>query len=495
MKNQFGTLVLSALIGGVISVGVWQYAIELKPADELVDAATQVEIPVHRTINTNTVGNLDFTEASKMVMPSVVHIKSKVYGNRLRRNQYRIPDPFREFFGMPKQAPDENDDKLFDQGAGSGVIINANGYIVTNNHVIDGADEVEVSFNDSRTYTAEVVGTDPSTDLALLKVDETNLDYLEFSNSDQIEVGEWVLAVGNPFNLTSTVTSGIVSAKARNINILKDRYAIESFIQTDAAVNPGNSGGALVNTKGDLVGINTAIASNTGSFTGYSFAIPSNIVAKVVEDLLSYGMVQRAYLGVHIRELDAKLAEEKDIDIINGVYISDFSENSSAEQAGLEAGDVIVALDGKSTNKTPQLIAQVAQKRPGDHIDVKVYRDGRYKNFNIELKTRAGDTELVSKESRAVSDMLGVDFRQLTEEEKEEFGTEEGLVLDQIRGGIISNQTNIREGFILTRVDGKRVSSIKEVEKIIDGRDGGIMLEGFYPNSNRRHYYAIGLDS
>ncbi len=494
MRNQLASIVLAAVIGGFISVGTYTLIQNKEKQNVESIGEKSIHLPVHRTNYKLANGTLDFRAASKKVMPTVVHVKSQVYGSKIRRQTQGMVDPFREFFGMPRQGRSNDSNKLFDKGSGSGVIINKDGYIVTNNHVIDGADAVEVSLSDSRVFTAEVVGVDPSTDLALLKIEESGLAYMDFSNSDKVEVGEWVLAVGNPFNLNSTVTSGIVSAKARNINILNDKSAIESFIQTDAAVNPGNSGGALVNAHGDLIGINTAIASTTGSFAGYSFAIPSNIVAKVVEDLLAYGMVQRAYLGIRIRELDAKFAKIQGLDIINGVYINDFTENSSAEKAGLEVGDVIVALEGVKVDKTPQLLELIAQRRPGDDVLVKIFRDGDYIEMKVQLKNRSGDTERLSKESQAISTLLGATFRQLSDEEKTSFRSKEGLVVESLGSGLLRKQTNMREGFIILRVGGKEVSSLKSIEDILKSKKGGVLIEGYYPNSPRKHYYAIGLE-
>ncbi len=494
MKNQIGTVVIAAFVGGLISLGT--YAIVLKENDRKLNNEKQnaLELPIHKVNYKLEAGGLDFRSASQKVMPTVVHVKSQVYGTKLGNRSRELVDPFRKFFGVPRHERDSNIDELYDQGSGSGVIINSDGYIVTNNHVINGADAIEVSLSDSRIFTATVVGTDPSTDLALLKIEESDLAYMTFSNSDKVEVGEWVLAVGNPFNLNSTVTSGIVSAKARNINILNDKSAVESFIQTDAAVNPGNSGGALVNAKGDLIGINTAIASTTGTFTGYSFAVPSNIVAKVVEDLLEYGMVQRGYLGVQIRELDAKFAESQDLEIINGVYIRNFTENSSAEKAGIKTGDVIVEVDGVKVDKTPQLLEVIAQRRPGDEVKVKVYRSGTYELINVELKNKEGGTKRLLMSERNSSELLGASFRDLSNEEQMKFRTNYGLVLAELGNGLLRKQTNMREGFILLKVGGRKVQSFGDIEEVLKTTMGGVLIEGYYLNSSRKHYYAIGLE-
>ncbi|MCS7073317.1 MAG: trypsin-like peptidase domain-containing protein, partial [Bacteroidia bacterium] len=298
---------------------------------------------------------MDFRSAAAQATPAVVHIKSTITKRNSRSSSPFGDDfnPFREFFGDGFIQPQPTD------ATGSGVILTADGYVATNNHVIENADKIEVILNDNRSYTATLVGTDPSTDLALLKINEKNLPFLKFGDSDKLEIGEWVLAVGNPFNLTSTVTAGIVSAKARSINILQDRFKIESFIQTDAAVNPGNSGGALINTKGELVGINTAIATKTGYFSGYSFAVPVNIVRKVMDDLMQYGEVQRGFLGIEIRDVNAELAKEKKLKDVKGVYVGKVNENSAAESAGLKEGDVITKIDEVKVNTASELQEQI----------------------------------------------------------------------------------------------------------------------------------------
>ena len=335
--------------------------------------------------------SLDFRPAARKVTPAVVHIQSTIEPQEgERQNPYRnIPPQLRDFFNLPNDRP------MPRRGAGSGVIISSDGYIVTNNHVIDNADIVTIVLNDNRSYQADVIGSDPTTDLALVKIDEIDLPFVEFGNMEDVEVGEWVLAVGNPFNLSSTVTAGIVSATGRSINILREQAAVESFIQTDAAINPGNSGGALVNTQGKLIGINTAIASPTGSYSGYGFAVPVDLTKKVVNDLLNYGTVQRGYLGVLVRNIDAQLAEEENLDITRGVYVDSLIANSAAQDAGIRAGDVIVKIDDYAINASPQLISLIAQRRPGDEITLTVIRNGERQNFTATLRNEFGGTELV----------------------------------------------------------------------------------------------------
>lgn len=487
MKNVT-SIVLSAAIASGMTIATFKWMNEPQKGIPVQDSS-KTNLPVHSASYYTKAASLDFTQASEKVMPAVVHIKSV---QRAERNPYsnRRIDPFREFFGYPPQQGQENRRQ---ESSGSGVVINKDGYIVTNNHVIDGAEEIEVSLHDNRTYQATLVGRDPSTDLALLKIEENELEHISLVDSDEVQVGEWVLAVGNPFNLNSTVTSGIVSAKARNINILKDRSAIESFIQTDAAVNPGNSGGALVNLDGQLIGINTAIASNTGSFAGYSFAIPSNIVSKVVEDILKYGVVQRGFLGVTIREVDGALAEQETLDVTEGVYVNGFMEGSAAESAGIEKGDVIVQVDGHPVGSAPELQEMIGRKRPGDATKIVVNRQGRKKSFDVVLNNKDGNTEIIKKEAVAVLSVLGGEFENLSEKDAERYDVDGGIQLKSLTPGKLSDETSVREGFVITHIAGKRVKDIKDMTKALNGVEGGVMIEGFYPNRRGTYYYAIGM--
>ncbi|MBK7964486.1 MAG: trypsin-like peptidase domain-containing protein [Bacteroidetes bacterium] len=324
----------------------------------------------------------DFVIPAEASVPTVVHVTTTYPKQSGFNNQFM--DPFNFFWGQPNQR-----EMPQQQSTGSGVIISDDGYIVTNNHVVENGEEVNVTLDNKESYKAKVIGLDPSTDLALLKVEAQNLPYAAWGNSDQVKVGEWVLAVGNPFNLTSTVTAGIISAKARNIHILPNqKFPIESFIQTDAAVNPGNSGGALVNTRGELIGINAAIASNTGSYSGYSFAIPVNIVKKVVNDLMEYGTVQRGFIGVSIRDVDAQFAKEKELKSLQGVYINGLTEEGAAASAGIKEGDVITSINGIPIKTSPELQEQVGRYRPGDKIDVTVMRNGNEKYMGLLFATR-----------------------------------------------------------------------------------------------------------
>jgi Do/DeqQ family serine protease len=422
----------------------------------------------------------DLTYAAENSVHAVVHVKVT---SKQEVQQYHS-NPFYEWFygdRTPRQQPQIR------QGAGSGVILSEDGFIVTNNHVIEGADDIQVVLNDNRQYEAKLVGTDLTTDIAVLKIEENGLPHLKFGNSDALKLGEWVLAVGNPFNLTSTVTAGIVSAKSRNIGINRVDMGIESFIQTDAAVNPGNSGGALVNMNGELVGINTAIASRTGSYAGYSFAVPASIVGKVVEDLKQFGQVQRALLGVMIQDVDAKLAEEKDIDIIEGVYIREVNENSAAEEADIEAGDIILNVDGVKVNSTAQLQEQISQHRPGDVVKVLIKRDGNSKQIKVTLRNMHGDTEIVKASDNR---FLGARFEQLTENEKYQLRISHGLKITDLSKGKLKD-AGLKEGFVITDVNKEEVESVNDFKRIVNRADGGILIEGKYP-SGEPAYFVFG---
>jgi Do/DeqQ family serine protease len=473
-------LIVAGGVGSVIAILALS---EKSKQEEIVDKPENKEISINPSIQRVTylpTEKGDFISASKKTMDAVVHIKSKQKGDR--RSQ--IPDPFRDFFGLPRYNQPQSDE-LIPTSTGSGVILSEDGYIVTNNHVIQDADELEITLNNNKSYVAEVIGSDPSTDLALLKIDASELAHLKFANSDQVQVGEWVLAVGNPFRLNSTVTSGIVSAKARNINILKNQNAIESFIQTDAAVNPGNSGGALVNTYGELIGINTAIASNTGSYTGYSFAVPSNIVSKVVKDLLDFGLVQRAYIGVSIKDMSASLAEEKNRKIVTGVYINNVVENGAGAEAGIKDGDIITAVNGYEIKNTAELLEKIGSKRPGDKIMVQLDREGKTLELPVVLKNKNGKTALIDKKDLQINDLLGAKLEVI----------DQGIKLSEVsKNGLIYKKSEIKDGFIIQKINGVKMTSIEKLTKTLEKAKGGVLVEGKYPKSNRTYYYGLGLD-
>lgn len=484
MKKYAGFF-LMAVLGGFISLGGY---VLLQKNTTKFEGVPQQSAPVQLASMTATgVAYPDFTVAANTSIHAVVHIKTE-YAQK--NNMYDNFFNFRDFFG--DNSPYGQQGPL--QGAGSGVIIAPDGYIVTNNHVVQDATKIEVVLNDKRSYEGTVVGTDPSTDLAVIKIKETNLPYLNYGNSDDLQIGEWVLAVGNPFNLTSTVTAGIVSAKARNINILgtPDGTSIESFIQTDAAVNRGNSGGALVNTRGELVGINAAIASGNGFYAGYSFAIPVNIVKKVVADLIDYKEVQRAFLGVSIREIDSQFAEEKGIKNLRGVFVADVNDGSAAKEAGIEKSDIITSINKITVNSTSELLEQVSRYRPGNKIEVGVSRDGNDKVFNVTLRNRDGNTSLVKSEEMDVMPMLGAKMQVASSDVKRKLGIDHGVQVTELGDGLLRT-AGIREGYVITEIDKKPIASVDDVSKILSKKSGGVLLEGVYPNRVRA-YYGFGIN-
>jgi len=436
----------------------------------------------------------DFSFASQKATAAVVHIKSTMKAERAVSQQ--VPDELKEFFGGRSPFGDEGPQRERgerSQASGSGVIINPDGYIVTNNHVIQGAESLEVTLADKRTFKAKVIGSDPNTDIALIQIDAKNLPALSFGNSENVKVGQWVLAVGNPFNLTSTVTAGIVSAKGRSINILGEnsKAPVESFIQTDAAVNPGNSGGALVDLNGNLIGINTAIASQTGSYTGYSFAVPSSIAHKVVEDISKFGSVQRGYLGVGISEVDGAKVKSFDLKVYEGVRVENFAEQSAAREAGIKVGDVITKIDGHLIVSVAQLQEAIAQHKPSDKVLVNVNRDGVDKEVTVTLKSNTGT--LVAEKSAQTLDNLGIELQDLTAQQKRTLDVEEGVIVSQINAGKVRQNTDMQDGFVITKIDKIPVGNVQQAMKALEGKKGGVMIEGVYPGSSETQYYAIGL--
>jgi serine protease Do len=466
--------IMIAIVGGLIAVFVYA---KLDRQDKVVVVQ---EKPAVRYINypgESGAAPSDFTIAAETAVNAVVHVKTK----SLRESSGNPIYDF--FFGNPYG---ESQPVV---GYGSGVIISEDGYIVTNNHVIEGSETVDVTLNDKRSFEAQILGTDPSTDIAVLKIKANRLHYLEFGNSDELRLGEWVLAIGNPYNLTSTVTAGIVSAKARSIDILSDNMAIESFIQTDAAVNPGNSGGALVNTQGQLVGINSAIASKTGAFSGYSFAIPVSIVQKVVNDIREYGSVQRAILGVTIVEANAESAKQYNIDRIEGVIVTGMRENSSATEAGIEHGDQIIAINGVHIDNPSQLQEQISRYRPNDRITVTIIRNNKERQLNVILRNPSGGTGLIQKTQPV--DVLGASFGEVTSQERKSLGINNGVKVVQVTSGKFRN-AGIREGFIITQINNTRVNSPGDIDKIVNNTAGGVYIEGVYPDGLVA-YYAVRL--
>jgi Do/DeqQ family serine protease len=404
-------------------------------------------------------------------------------------------NPLFEYFFGPQQGRQQQEIPM-QEGSGSGVIISEDGYIVTNNHVIDRSKEIEVTLNDKRTYKAKLIGADPNTDIALIKIEAENLPVVLFGNSDSLKVGEWVLAVGNPFNLTSTVTAGIVSAKARNINIINSQMKIESFIQTDAAVNPGNSGGALVNTRGELVGINTAIASQTGSYAGYSFAVPVSIAQKVVSDLRQFGAVQRAILGVQMGDITDELAKEKKLKTLEGAFVGEVVENSAAEKAGIKAEDVIIKINDVAIKSSSELQEQIGRYSPGDKVSITVLRDNKEISLKAELKNMQGNTSLVTADAKI--DVLGAEFAEVSEKIKSKFNLSYGLEVKSLTKGKF-HDAGIKEGFIIVKINNQAIRTVDDVETAFDAAINTndqfkvLNIAGVYPNG-KIAYYAVNLD-
>lgn len=483
MKPAFGYFAMG-LAGALLALGGHQL---LGDGPALESYSSSTPPPVVRYVNMPGAGSasaLDFTFAAEHTVNAVVHVTTETAVN--------VRDPFADFF-WGYRAPQQ---QQLRQGAGSGVIVSSDGYIVTNNHVVEGADRIRVHLNDNRMFEGKVIGRDPSTDLALLKIDAEELATVAYGNSDDVRVGEWVLAVGNPMNLTSTVTAGIVSAKARNINLLqydasRDIFPIESFIQTDAAVNPGNSGGALVNTNGELVGINTAIASSTGQYAGYSFAVPVNIVKKVAKDLLEFGSVQRAYIGVSIRDMDQKLAEETKAGRIRGVYVNGLTDGGAAQKAGVRPGDVIVKVGNIDVNNVTQLQEQVGKFRPGNKVPVTILRNGEEQVFDMTLRGKEGTTVAAVDLRSATSMALGAEFRTASSDELKALRLPHGVKVTAINSGKFRS-SGIREGFIITSVDQEPVKDPGQLEQLLSNKRGGVLIEGVYPNGTRA-YYGLGL--
>lgn len=424
---------------------------------------------------------IDFTQAAEHTVHAVVHIQCEYSQQTLF---------YEDFFGFLNP---QLRNRTY-QTSGSGVIIKENGYIITNNHVVQDADKIQVTLNDKRTFKAEIIGNDPSADLAVLKIEAKELPIIEFGDSDKTKIGQWVLAVGNPFNLTSTVTAGIISAKARNLNILGKKMAeepLDFFIQTDAAVNSGNSGGALVDTEGKLIGINTAIASNTGSYSGYSFAIPSNIVKKISNDLIKYGITQKAYLGLNIAEIDSRLAENKNIKEIKGLYIASIIEGGAADKSNLKEGDIITKINDKNINSLAEMNEILSQSSPGDKIEVVFERENNIKSKTIILLNEIGTTSIIKAEEISKYESLGAEFRELTSKERNQYKIKTAVVVENTKNSVFAN-IGIRNGFIITSIDKTPISKLKDLD-MLKTKKGKVVIEGFYPNDFRTFYYVIML--
>ena len=432
----------------------------------------------------------DLTYAAENAVKAVVNIEA-IQQVEMPRRGY---DPFLEFFGIPQDYGygDGRPQYREQRAGGSGVIISEDGYIVTNNHVVDGASKLKVKLNDGRTFDAKLIGTDSATDLALLKVEAKDLPTLPFGSSDALRLGEWVLAIGSPFDLQSTITAGIVSAKARQLGAIPNDFRIESFIQTDAAVNPGNSGGALVNTHGELVGINTLIKSQTGSYVGYSFAIPETIVRKVVVDLKEFGVVQRALLGIQFRVVDQDFldAEGKDLGIkdLGGAYVASVVEGGAASEAGIRKGDVILAIDGVKITEPSTLQEQIARHRPNDTVKLSVKRDGEVKQFEVTLRNKAGKTELMTKEDVDVVEALGGKFADAGTKLCRELDIKGGVQVVGIKADGILARARVKQGFVITHINDRPVYSLSDMQRMTEKVRS---IDGVYPNGRSASYMLV----
>ncbi len=486
-------MLAAAITGGIVSLGGYTLLAEKQPTKKVIYKDTVTDKALNKKSGTGTSAKLtdyklrdksskipsfNFKGVSKKVLPTVVHIKTSI---KVQRGQSRLPF-FDKFPRMRK-------------GSGSGVIYNEKGYIITNNHVVENASKIKVTLHNKRTYEADIVGTDKSTDLAVLKIDADKLKAVDIGNSDKLSIGEWVLAVGNPFNLTSTITAGIVSAKARNLNLLGGGTHIESFIQTDAAVNPGNSGGALVNSNGDLIGINTAIASKTGEYAGYAFAIPTSIVTKVADDIIKYGDVKRGFLGVSIRNVNDKIADKKNLDNIRGALVAGLMENSAARKAGIQKGDVVISINGEMINSVPELQAIIGQKHPGDQVKVTVLRDGEKITKKVTLTNKNGAPRIVEKENKEkINKNIGAKLKPLSAETKTRLDIGFGVRVAEVKGGKFA-EVGIPEDFIIMKINNAKVDKPKDVYQIINRikqKDGGILIKGLNPDGSKG-YYGFGL--
>ncbi len=494
--SPFVKLVAASVLGGTLTLTAYKLFFEPTPNNAAQMTATssngsamKLSSYFEKLQNNYTVPEgLNFVIAAEKVTPAVVHIKT--YNGGVRNSS-----TFLDWFRDKEQENQDNNAEANQQfSSGSGVIITANGYVVTNNHVIEDAERVEVVLDDKRSFEAKVIGKDSSTDLALLKVEQENLPFVSFGNSDEVKIGEWVLAVGNPFDLTSTVTAGIVSAKARNIHILrnKEQPAIEAFIQTDAAVNPGNSGGALVNLKGELIGINTAIATHTGSYSGYSFAVPVSLVKKVTDDLIKYGEVQRAMLGITIIDVDAKLAKEKQLKTVKGVWVSGIQPNSAADAADMKVGDVIMSIDEVEVNNIAALQESIARHHPGDKVKVQIEREGEVENLTLTLKNRDNNTNIIRSHFKPVLlEDAGIEVIDLTEKEKNDVGVNYGVKIVRVYEGKFKD-AKVKEGIIVTHIDKIKIRSLAQLEQILREKQGGVLVEGI--DKNRiKVFYGIGF--
>lgn len=495
MKKTILIISLSALVSGAVAFGVAKLTgnnLGLGGSSFAMSASGGNSSNLHfASTGSGALALADLTQAAQMGVEAVVNIEA-IKNVEPRTSRGGGMDPFEFFFGIPRgRGGAEPGEPQQQRSGGSGVIISKDGYIVSNNHVVQGADELKITLHDGSSYTAKIVGTDPATDIALLKIDSDEpLAMLEFGNSEDIKLGEWVLAVGNPFGLTSTVTAGIISAKGRSLGLTQNgQLGIESYIQTDAAVNPGNSGGALMTTTGLLIGINTVIKSPTGSYAGYSFAVPSVIVRKVVSDIREYGLVQRAILGIAGREITQQwlddFSEETGIKERGGIYVAQVSQDGSAEASGIKKGDVITHINDTPITTFSQLQELINGHRPNDKIKVSVKRDGSVKHFEVTLRNRAGKTTLVSKDDVDLLKVLGAQFREISDKQKKELKISRGIQVTSLSGDGLLARSRVKAGYIITDINETPIRSIEDLNRITDKVKS---IDGIYPNGQLASY-------
>jgi len=488
-------ILVMILVSAVTAVTSVYFYSKYTRSNQLI-SQNQAQLPVNYAglfDGGGTPGPVDFEGAAAASTPAVVHIKTKTNPTQTN-NQQKKRSPFGDMFGDDFfddffGGPNSNRPQM---ASGSGVFVSGDGYIVTNNHVIDGADEVTVTLHNKKQYKAKVLATDVNTDLAVVKIEGSGFPYLLYGNSDEVKVGQWVLAIGYPLTLETTVTAGIVSAKFRFLGINqrkagRNANVVESFIQTDAAVNQGNSGGALVNTSGQLIGINAAIASPTGSYAGYSYAIPVNIVKKVIDDLIKFGTVQRAFLGIR-PEANGDEGTDSQIKEGDGVVVGEVMTNSAAEEAGLKKGDKIIKLENKSVTTWAELVGTVASYRPGQKLAVTYLRAGKESTTTLTLKNSSGNTEIVKT---SALDKLGAEFETLSSAKAKEYGVEGGVSVKSLTDGLIADQTTIKKGFIIVRAGGKAVKTVDDLKLAIVNAGNSIIIEGIYPGYEGVYQYAI----
>jgi Do/DeqQ family serine protease len=487
-KQYWVSLILAAFLGALLALGLSQWLspiaytpIEVRQQNSWANQRANAPVRVPEGIH--------FIHAANAVRPAVVHIRTGFSHTAEGYETYEESN--RKYHGEDFPAFPRT-------SSGSGVILTNDGYVVTNNHVVDEAGTIEIILNDKRTFKAKIIGTDPGTDLALLKIDAENLPFARFGDTEALQIGEWVLAIGNPFDLTSTVTAGIISGTGRNINLLKDEfrgnnYAIESFIQTDAAINPGNSGGALINLKGELIGVNTAIATHTGFYAGYSFAIPVSIVKKVMNDLIRYGEAQRALLGVSVHEINADLAKKNGLASLKGVFINALSEDGAAKSAGLQKSDIILQINQKEINSFADLQANIVLYSPGEKVEIIYLRKGTRHTARVVLRNKQGKIEISRKSPPNPHKIMGAELSAVSPLDKSRLDLTHGVKVDKIGRGKL-RESGMREGFVITHVGGKPMSAPQEVIQALvmsEQRHRTIAIEGFYASGSKA-YYAIG---